>query len=161
RPCAGRTAAVGREMKKPNAIDRAWVRESLTGPFSAVHPLFARDGSLDYDGIRTEIEHNLAAGSRTMLLTYCDSLHTLLTVEEVADVLRVVLDHTRGRAMVVAADRAWWTGKECDFADFALEIGADILMVLPPNWAGGPTHDTFVAHYRAVAQHIPVMLVTA
>jgi dihydrodipicolinate synthase/N-acetylneuraminate lyase len=144
-----------------NAIDRAWVRDSLTGPFSAVHPIFKRDGALDWDALRTQIERNLAAGSKTQLLTYGDSLHTLLTDQEVADVLRVVIEHTAGRAMVVAADRAWWTGKECEFADFALAAGADLLMVLPPNWGGGPTHDSYVAHYREVARHIPVMLVTA
>jgi 4-hydroxy-tetrahydrodipicolinate synthase len=148
-------------VKAPNAIDRAWVRDCVTGPFSAVHPLFTRDGALDWDGLRTEIDHNLAAGSKTMLLTYGDSLHSLLTDQEVADVLKVVIQHTAGRAMVVAADRAWWTGKECEFADFALDAGADLLMVLPPNWGGGPTHDTYVAHYREVAKHIPVMLVTA
>jgi len=153
------TSSVNGRRKAPDAIDRAWVRDSVTGPFSAVHPLFTREGAIDYDGIATEIEHNLAAGSRTMLLTYGDSLHSLLTDDEVADVLRAVIAQTRGRAMIVAADRAWWTGKECEFADFALEAGADTLMVLPPNWAGGPTHDTFVAHYREVAKDIPVMLV--
>jgi 4-hydroxy-tetrahydrodipicolinate synthase len=147
--------------KAPNAIDRDWVRDSLTGPFSAIHPLFHQDGDLDWNGLHTQIDRNLAAGSKTVLLTYGDSLHTLLTDQEVADVLRAVIDHTAGRAMVVAADRAWWTGKECEFADFALASGADLLMVLPPIWGGGTTHDTFVTHYREVAKHIPVMLVTA
>ncbi len=147
--------------RAPDAIDRSWVRASLSGPISAVHPLFTRDGAIDYDAIRVEIDHNLAAGSPVQLLTYGDSLHSLLTDQEVADVLQAVIEHTNKRAMIVAADRAWWTGKECEFADFALEAGADVLMVLPPNWGGGATADTFVAHYRAVARHIPVMLVTA
>jgi dihydrodipicolinate synthase/N-acetylneuraminate lyase len=147
-------------MKAPDAIDRDWVRHSLTGPFTAIHPLFHRDGAIDWEAIRGEIDRNLASGSRTMLLTYGDSLHSLLTDAEVAEVLRIVVEHTNRRAMVVAADRAWWTGKECEFADYALEIGADILMVLPPNWAGSPTYDTYLAHYREVAKHIPIMLVT-
>lgn len=142
-------------------IDRDWVRRSLSGPISAVHPLFRRDGSLDFDGIRTEIEHNLAAGSGVMLLTYGDSLHTLLSDQEVGEVLKAVVGHTRGRAMVVAADRQWWTGKEIEFADFARNAGADVLMVLPPSWGGGVTHDSLVEHYRTVSGHIPVMLVTA
>ena len=147
--------------RAPDAIDRDWVRRSLSGPFSAVHPLFHRDGSIDTDAIRGEIDRNLAAGSGSMLLTYGDSLHVLLTDAEIADFLKLVVEHTRRRAMVVAADRQWWTGKEIEFADYALATGADVLMVLPPIWGGGPTHDTFVDHYRAVARHIPVMLVTA
>jgi len=141
--------------------DVGWVRAALTGPMTSVHPVFTRDGDLDLDGLGRCIDHAVESGSGTMLLTYGDSLHSLLTDQEVADVLRVVIEQTRGRAMVVAADRAWWTGKECEFADFALESGADLLMVLPPNWGGGPTHDTYVAHYNQVAKHIPVMLVTA
>ncbi len=147
-------------MKAPDALDRDWVRRSLSGPISAVHPLFERDGSLDFAGLRNEIEHNLAAGSGVMLLTYGDSLHSLLSDAEVGELLRAVVEQTRRRAMVVAGDRQWWTGQEIAFADFAREAGADLLMVLPPNFGASATHDTLVAHYRAVADHIPVMPVT-
>ena len=141
--------------------DRDWVRRSLSGPITAVHPTFHRDGSLDFDGLRTQIDRNIAAGTGVLLLTYGDSLHSLLTDAEISDVLRAVVDQVRGRAMVVAADRQWWTGKEIEFADFAREAGADLLMVLPPYWGGSVTHDSLVGHYRAVSEHIPVMLVTA
>ena len=33
-------------------------------------------------------------------------------------------------------------------------------MVLPPDWAGSCTADSFVAHYAAAAAEIPVMVVT-
>jgi dihydrodipicolinate synthase/N-acetylneuraminate lyase len=146
-------------MKAP-AIDREWVRHALSGPISGVHPPFHRDGSLDFDGLGREIDHNLAAGSGVLLLTFGDSLHSLLTDAEVALLLKAVIDQAQGRAMVVAADRQWWTGKEIEFADFAHEAGADVLMVLPPHWVGSVTHDSLVGHYRTVSEHIPVMLVT-
>ena len=146
--------------RSPTAIDRDWVRQSLSGPITAIHPPFLRDGSLDYDGLRTEIEHNIAAGSGVLLLTYGDSLHSLITDAEVAELMEAVVDQARRRVMVVAADRQWWTGKEIEFADFAHEAGADILMVLPPAWAASVTHDSLVTHYRAVSEHIPVMPVT-
>lgn len=147
-------------MKQPS-IDRDRVRRSLSGPITAVHPPFHSDGTLDMVGLRREIDHNIEAGSGVMLLTYGDSLHSLATDQEVADVLKVVIDQTRRRAMVVAADRQWWTGKEIEFADFARDARADVLMVLPPHWGGSVTHDSLVDHYRAVSEHIPVMLVTA
>ncbi|HVA86689.1 MAG TPA: dihydrodipicolinate synthase family protein [Candidatus Saccharimonadales bacterium] len=132
----------------------------MTGPIATVHPPFDRDGAIDWAGLRTEIERNLAAGSGTMLLTFGDSLHSLITDAEVGELLRVVVAQTRGRALVVAADRQWWTGREIEFADFARDAGADVLMVLPPSWGGGVTHDSLVAHYRAVSEHLPVMVVT-
>ena len=63
------------------AIDPARVREAMTGPITAIHPTFQRDGTLDWNGVRAGVEHGLAAGSGTMLLTYGDSLHSLITDE--------------------------------------------------------------------------------
>src|SRR5437763_16839758 len=116
---------------KAASIDRDRVRHALSGPVSGVHPPFHRDGSLDFDGLRREIEHNICAGSGTLLMTYWDGLHSLLTDTEVAEVLKAVVAQVRGRALVVAADRRWATGNEMAFADLAAETGADLLMVLP------------------------------
>jgi 4-hydroxy-tetrahydrodipicolinate synthase len=136
------------------------LRTLLTGPVMSVHTPFTREGAIDYDSLRGLVDRGIDAGSTTMLLTYGDSLYSLLTDDEVADVTRVVAEQTAGRAAVVAADRIWWTGKTVDFARFAREVGADLLMVLPPDWAGSCTADSFVAHYAAAAAEIPVMVVT-
>ena len=46
---------------------------------TSVHPIFARDGSLDFDGLARLIDHAIEAGSGTMLLTYGASLHSILS----------------------------------------------------------------------------------
>ena len=97
-------------------LDRAWVRQALSGPMTSIHPLFTEDGSLDPAGVARHIDHALAAGSGTMLLTYGDSLHSILSDREVGDLLRMVIRATAGRAMVVAADRQWPTRIELEFA---------------------------------------------
>jgi 4-hydroxy-tetrahydrodipicolinate synthase len=142
-------------------LDRAWVRQALSGPMTSIHPLFTEDGSLDPAGVARHVDHALAAGSGTMLLTYGDSLHSILSDREVGDLLRMVIRATAGRAMVVAADRQWPTRIELEFAREAREAGADVLMVLPPNWGRSATVDSLVDHYRAVAAEIPAMVVTA
>lgn len=126
----------------------------------SVHTPFMRDGAIDYDSLRGLVDRGIEAGSTTMLLTYGDSLFSLLTDDEVAAVTKVVADQAAGRAAVVAADRIWWTGKTVAFARYARDVGADMLMVLPPDWAGSCTADSFVAHYATVAAEIPVMVVT-
>lgn len=142
-------------------LDVAWVRAALSGPMTSIHPLFAEDGSLDETAIEREIEFALAAGSGTMLLTYGDSLHSILADREIGDLLRIVVKATAGRAMVVAADGRWPTAIEVEFAREARDVGADVLMVLPPNWGGSVTADSLVRHYRTVAVEMPVMIVTA
>lgn len=141
-------------------IGREQVREALTGPIASIPTLFQRDGSIDFDGLRDFIDFVISGGAKTVLLTYGDSLYSLLGDAEIAEVTRVVAEHAAGRAMVVAADGIWATPQEVEFAQYVRRVGADMLMVLPPAWAGSCTEETFVAHYAAVAEHIPVMVVT-
>ncbi len=140
--------------------DRAEIRTALTGPVASVLTPFDRDGNIDFPSLRRFIDFVIDGGSKTILLTYGDSLFSVLTDEEVAEVTSVVAEHTRSRALVVAADRQWATPKEVEFARFAREAGADVLMVLPPDWAESCTVGTAVAHYAAVANEVPVMVVT-
>ncbi len=136
------------------------IRAALTSPVPSVSTPFRRDGGLDVDALRGMVDHDIDAGAQTILLTYGDSLYSILTDDEVAEVTRVVAEHAGGRAMVVAADRQWPTSKEVAFAQYAREVGADMLMVLPPDWAASCTVETLVEHYAATADHIPVMVVT-
>lgn len=144
----------------PSMRGREEIRAYLTGPIASVRTLFHRDGSIDFYGLRKSLDFAIDAGSKTLLLTYGDSLYSLLTDQEVAEVTRVVAEHAAGRALVVAADRIWATPKAVEFAKYTREVGADVLMVLPPDWAASCTPRTFTDHYAAVAEHIPVMVVT-
>ena len=136
------------------------LRGRLSGPVMSLHTPFCADGTIDFGGLRGLVERGIAAGSTVMLLTYGDSLYSLLTDSEVGEVTRVVAEQTAGRAAVVAADRVWWTGKTVEFARYAGDVGADLLMVLPPDWARSCTAGTLVDHYAAVAEELPVMVVT-
>ncbi len=142
-------------------ISREKVRLALTGPIMSLNTPFNLDGTIDYPSVRRIIDFTIAGGSKVVILTMGDGLFTLLTDQEVAELTKFVADHVAGRAMVVAADRMWWTGKTVEFAKYCGEIKADMLMVQPPDWAGSCTVDTVVEHYAAIAKHIPLMLVTA
>ena len=140
--------------------DHDAVREALTGPVTSVSVPFNEDDSIDYDGLRRCLDFYISGGSKAMILTYGDSLYSLLSDQEVADVTKVVVEHTAHRALVVAADKQWATPQGIEFAHYCRETGADLLMVLPPDWALSCTPASLVSHYAAIAEHIPVMLVT-
>ncbi len=132
----------------------------LTGMVMSVFTPCNRDGSIDYRGMANQIDRGIENGSRSVILTAGDSLYTVFTDQDVREITKFVVDHVAGRAMVVAADRSWWLGAEVEFAKWVSEIGADMLMALPPDWAGSCSAEGIVEYYAAVAEHIPVMLVT-
>ncbi len=139
---------------------RSEIRAQMTGPITSLFTPFNRDGSIDYKSLRGLIEFNLAAGSKTLMLTAGDSLYSLLSEQEIADVTKFTVKQNAGRALVIAADRYYPTAQSVAFARFARETGADVLMVLPPDWAGSCSAESFVDHYKAVAAVMPVMPVT-
>lgn len=141
-------------------MDRDEVRAHLTGPISSIRTPFLEDGGVDYDGLRKLIDFDLSAGSRTVLLTVGDSHYICLSEEEIGEVTRVTCAHARGRGMVVAADRQHDTRRSAAFAEFARSAGADVLMVLPPNWGPSCTPASLAEHYGAVSRVMPVMIVT-
>lgn len=136
-------------------------KEALTGPCASVRTPFNIDGNIDYEALRKQIDFVINAGVSAVILTQGDSLYSLLSDDEIARLTKKCVEYVRKRAMIVAATGcSWWTGKTRDFAAYSAKVGADMLMVLPPDWANSCTVETLVQHYAAAGEHIPVMVVT-
>ena len=136
------------------------VRRSLTGPLASLRTPFNRDGSIDYPGLHRQMDLAVEAGCGTSLLTAGDSHLQCMSDDEIRAITEDVARYSAGRTMVVAADWAFATPQAVDFANTCVEVGADMLMVRPPDWAKSSTIDGLVGHFAAVAEIIPVMLVT-
>lgn len=147
-------------MPKPPKSRPAEIRDALTGPVPSLRTPFTRDGAIDRAALQRQIDAVIQAGAKAVMLTWGDSLYSLLTDDEIAELTRAVVEITAGRAKVIAADNSWWTGKLAEFAGYCADVGADLLMVKPPDWAGSTHAATLVPHYAAAAEHIPVMVVT-
>ncbi|WP_167859785.1 dihydrodipicolinate synthase family protein [Paenibacillus cymbidii] len=136
------------------------VKHYLNGPIASVSTPFDREGEIDYAALRNCVEFIVEGGSGTVLLTYGDSLYSILTDREIAEVTRVTVEQVAGRKLVVTAGN-WWTGESVRFAEYCRSLGADLYMPLPPNWAGSCTPQTLAQHFRRIGQVMPVMAVTA
>lgn len=143
---------------KGNAVTNKY-KKGLTGPCVSVRTPFKKEGDIDYDSLRKQIDFSIEGGTNAIILTYGDSLYSLLSDEEIFRVTQRCVEYVNGRVMVVAATGEWPTRKSKEFASYSADIGADMLMVLPPDWAGSCTIETLVNHYAAAGEHIPVMVV--
>jgi 4-hydroxy-tetrahydrodipicolinate synthase len=121
---------------------------------------FDRAGVIDFEGIRRMIDRGIEGGTRTLMMTVGDSHYDCLSDDEIAEVTRVAIDQAARRVMVIAADRYHSTKRSIAFARHCRELGADLFMVLPPDWGNSSTPETLADHYVAVAEELPVMIVT-
>lgn len=136
------------------------VRQALTGPVASISTPFKQDGSIDWHSLRGMVDFIIESGGKTVLLTCGDSLYTLLTDDEITEVTRVVVEQTKRRAMTIAAGN-WWLGKSIAFARFSRDIGVDLYMPLPPDWAGSSSHEGLVTYFETIAHEMPLILVTS
>lgn len=141
-------------------MDKEKIKECLTGPIPSINTPFTKDGEVDFDGLRNQIDFLINVGAKTILLTQGDSHYECLSDNEIAQITRVTCEQTAGRAMVVAADRNHSTVRAIEFAKFAKQAGADIFICMPPNWGNSCTPDTLADHYAVVSQYMPIMIVT-
>ena len=144
-------------MAKPDRMTPDEIKTQLEGPVMSIPTSFLADGAIDYDGVANVIETGIAGGTQVALLTVGDSQFAFMREQEVADVTQFVLDRAGGRAMVVAATGLWATAQSVEFAHYARDIGADVLMAAPAGQIADPV--AVAAHYQAIAAVMPVMIV--
>jgi len=156
-----RDVRAGDDKPKPGGGCPPEVRAALGGPWPTVRTPFTQSGGIDYASLHKMIDFMIEEGkAKAVVLTWGDSLFSILTDDEIAQLTKTVTRHVNKRAYVVAATDTWWTGKSVEFAKYCREQGADMLMALPPDWPHSTTVDSLVSYYQAVSQHLPVMMVT-
>ncbi len=136
------------------------VRAGLTGPIPTMRTPFTREGRIDYDALGRMIDFDIEAGAKAIVLTAGDSHLVIMSDQEIAEVTKFTAEHVAGRALVVAGDRNFDTKQAVAFGEYAAGVGADVLMLMPPDWAASTTPKLLAQHYAAVGKHIPVMMVT-
>lgn len=134
-------------------------KKKLAGPCLSIRTPFDKDGNIDYKSLQKQIEFGLNGGTNSVILTFGDSLISLLTEVEIAELTKACVEIVNKRALVVAATGQWATRKTIEFAEYSSKVGADMLMVLPPDWTSSCGLNTLVQHYALPSEHIPVMFV--
>jgi dihydrodipicolinate synthase/N-acetylneuraminate lyase len=141
-------------------MDIEEAKHSLTGPVMSLRTPFDQEGEIDFEAARKIIDCGIDGGTRTIMLTVGDSHYDCLSDDEITELTRVTVEHSAGRAMVIAADRYHSTKRAVAFAKHCKELGADMFMPLPPDWGGSCTPESMSEHYAAIAEAMPVMIVT-
>ncbi len=134
------------------------IRARLCGPCSSIPTIFTRAGEMDLNGVRAVIDATIANDGDIIMLTWGDSLISLLTDQEVAELHRAVREQAGDRAVTIACDNMWGLNKCVEFARFVRDLGFDLYMIRPAEWARG-TPEALADFYRAVARETRIMFV--
>lgn len=144
----------------PAGANTAYERlaQQLVGPIFSNPCPFKQDLDLDDDGLRRAVHRALAHGVRIFACTAGNTQYSVLTLEEVRRVNRVMIEAVGGKGFAIAATGDWETRDAIEFARYAQTVGADALQVLRPKHAGDD--DAVLRHFQAVASatRLPIVL---
>jgi 4-hydroxy-tetrahydrodipicolinate synthase len=125
----------------------------LRGVTTALITPFLPDGSLDVEGLRGNVRHQIAGGVRGLLPLGTTGETPTLTVDEQETVVRTVIEEVEaaGRDVpVLIGVGTNSTAKTIANAEKARAWGADALLVVTPYY-NKPTQEGLVAHFTSVA----------
>ena len=140
-------------------MDTDRFRHHLAGPVASINTPFLEHDGIDYAGLRRFVDFCIDSGAGTVLFTPGDSLYSLLTEAEIAEMTEFTARVVNGRALFIASAGFWSTKQTAGFAEYARDCGADAVIVAPPD--RGMTVDGLVAYYGAVSQALPAFILSA
>ncbi|WP_110183242.1 4-hydroxy-tetrahydrodipicolinate synthase [Nocardioides solisilvae] len=126
---------------------------------TAMATAFSEDGSVDLEGTAAIADHLVRHGSDGVVVSGTTGESPTTTVEEDAEILRVVKDAVGGRGTVVAGVGTNATAHSVELARNAAKVGVDGALLVTPYY-NKPSPAGVLHHFRTVAEatDLPVML---
>jgi 4-hydroxy-tetrahydrodipicolinate synthase len=131
----------------------------IVGSIVALVTPMHEDGSVDYDALRALIDWHIAEGTDCIGVVGTTGETPTVSVPEHHEVIRVAVEHAKGRVPIMAGAGANSTAEAIELTRFAKEVGADCTLQVVPYY-NKPTQEGMYRHFRAIAEAVdlPVIL---
>lgn len=114
-----------------------------------------RDGKVDSQRLREQIEFQIQAGTRCLCPVGTTGESPTLSHEEHERVISEVVQAVAGRAKVMAGTGSNSTAEALRLTRWAAREGADAALMVAPYY-NKPTQEGFYQHYQAVAEQVDI-----
>lgn len=112
-----------------------------------------RNGQVDFDALKQQVEFQVAAGTRCLCPVGTTGESPTLSHEEHERVMAAVIEAAAGRVKVMPGTGSNSTAEALRLSRFAASHGADAVLVVAPYY-NKPTQEGLYQHYRVLAEQI-------
>ena len=130
----------------------------LKGSLVAIATPMHDDGSVDYDGLRKLIDWHIAEGTDCIGVVGTTGESPTVSVQEHCDVIRVAVEHAKGRVPIMAGTGGNSTREAIELSRYAKKVGADCTLSVVPYY-NKPSQEGIYAHFKAIAEAVDVPMV--
>ena len=116
------------------------------------------DTSVDYVGLRRLIDWHIAEGTDCIGVVGTTGESPTVSVEEHCEIIRVAVDHARGRVPIMAGAGGNSTREAIELTRYAQQVGADCALSVVPYY-NKPSQEGIYQHFKAIAEAVDLPLV--
>jgi 4-hydroxy-tetrahydrodipicolinate synthase len=130
----------------------------ITGSIVALVTPMHEDGRVDFDALRSLVDWHIAEGTQCIGVVGTTGESPTVTVEEHCEIIRIAVEHTRGRVPVMAGAGGNSTAEAIELSRYALKVGADCTLSVVPYY-NKPSQEGIFQHFRAIAEAVDIPMV--
>ena len=132
--------------------------KSIVGSIVALITPMHEDGSVDYDALRRLIDWHIDEGTDCIGVVGTTGESPTVSVEEHWEIIRVAVEHARGRVPIMAGTGANSTREAIEHSRYARKAGADCTLSVVPYY-NKPSQEGIYQHFKAIAEAVDIPMV--
>ena len=132
--------------------------KSITGSIVALVTPMHDDGRIDFDALRRLLDWHIAEGTQCICVVGTTGESPTVSIDEHGEIIRVAVDHVRGRVPVMAGTGANSTAEAIELSRHALKVGADCTLSVVPYY-NKPSQEGIYRHFKAIAEAVDIPMV--
>ena len=130
----------------------------ITGSIVALVTPMHEDGSIDYASLRNLLDWHIAEGTDCIGVVGTTGESPTVSVEEHCEIIRVTVEHVRGRIPVMAGAGGNSTREAIELTRYAKEVGADCVLSVVPYY-NKPSQEGIYQHFKAIVEAVDTPIV--
>lgn len=130
----------------------------ITGSIVALVTPMHEDGSVDFDTLRSLMDWHIAEGTDCIGVVGTTGESPTVSVEEHCEIIRVAVEHARGRVPIMAGAGGNSTREAIELTRFAKQVGADCVLSVVPYY-NKPSQEGIYQHFKAIAEAVDTPIV--
>ena len=130
----------------------------IVGSIVALVTPMHEDGRVDADGLRRLIDWHIAEGTDCIGVVGTTGESPTVSVDEHCEVIRIAVEHARGRVPVMAGTGGNSTAEAIELSRYAQQVGADCSLSVVPYY-NKPSQEGIYRHFKAIAEAVDIPMV--
>jgi 4-hydroxy-tetrahydrodipicolinate synthase len=130
----------------------------IVGSIVALVTPMHEDGSIDCDALRRLVDWHVAEGTDCIGVVGTTGESPTVSVEEHCEVIRVAVEHAKGRVPIMAGAGGNSTAEAIELSRYARKVGADCTLSVVPYY-NKPSQEGLYQHFKTIAEAVDIPMV--